>query len=54
MNNEGKTPVMYAMELNKLRALRELVLHDSVDLDTIDSTGRSLEDVARWVSFYSS
>ena len=49
MNNEGKTPVMYAMELNKLRALRELVLHDSVDLDTMDNLGRSLEDVARYL-----
>ena len=46
-NNEGKPAVMLAMEMNKLRALRELVLHDSVDLDTMDKLGRSLEDVAR-------
>ena len=38
-----------AMALKHVRALRELVAHPSVDLDTRDVQGRSLEDLARWV-----
>ena len=41
----GRTPVMAAMFLNNMDALRELVAHPSVDLDTRD--GRSLEEWAR-------
>ena len=45
----GKRPVMTAMALKHVKALRELVAHPSVDLDTRDVQGRSLEDLARWV-----
>ena len=46
-NNGGDTPVMWAMVLGKVDVLRQLVAHPSVDLDTRDSMGRSLEEVAR-------
>ena len=45
--NFGNTPVMHAMSYRKVDALRELVAHPSVDLDTRDRWGRSLEEVAR-------
>ena len=45
----GRTPVMVAMELKKVNPLRELVNHPSVDLYTRDGSGRSLEELARWV-----
>ena len=45
----GMTPVMVAMFWKKVNALRELVNHPSVDLDTRDASGSSLEEVARWV-----
>ena len=44
-----ETPVMVAMHCNSVNALRELVSHPSVDLDTTDRRGRSLEEVARLV-----
>ena len=53
-NNRGCTPVMVAMSHNKVNALHELIAHPSVDLDTNDNQGDSLEDFARWVSQNSS
>ena len=47
-NRIGQTPVMIAMRYNKVNALRLLVAHPSVDLDTRDGEGKSLEDWARW------
>ena len=47
-NNFDWTPAMMAAHWKKAGALRELVAHPSVDLDTKDSFGRSLEEVARW------
>ena len=47
-NNYDWTPAMMAAHWKKAGALRELVAHPSVDLDTKDSFGRSLEEVARW------
>ena len=47
-NDAIRTPVMYAMYYNSVNALRELVVHPSVNLDTTDEEGRSLEEAARW------
>ena len=52
-NNNGETAVIEAMRnhlfLNHhVNVLHELVGHPSVDLDTTDRCGRSLEEVARW------
>ena len=44
----GYTPVMTAMVNKNVDALRELVAHPSVDLDTRNNHGMSLEDWARW------
>ena len=41
------TPVMQAMLYECKEALCELVAHPSVDLDTTDGEGRSLEELAR-------
>ena len=47
-DNLGETPVMFAMRRKKVNALRQLVAHPSVDLDTRDGVlGRSLEEMAR-------
>ena len=46
-DNLGFAPVMDAMICRNVDALRELVAHPSVDLDTRDIWGRSLEEVAR-------
>ena len=43
----GRTPVMAAMKWKSVNALRELVNHPSVDLDTRDGSGISLEESAR-------
>ena len=48
---EGYTPVMMAILHKTVNALRELVAHPSVDLDTKDKYGRSLVDSTRWI-FY--
>ena len=45
----GRTPVMAAMKWKSVNALRELVNHPSVDLDTRDGSGISLEESARRV-----
>ena len=47
-DSHGKTPVMNAIFYKKNGALRELVANPSVDLDTRDGEGRSLEEVSRW------
>ena len=46
-NYHGRTPVMLAMKCKKVNILRELVNHPSVDLDTRDGSGSSLEESAR-------
>ena len=46
-NNDGHAPVMNAMFFCKVDALRELVAHPSVDLDTRNRLGWSLEEMAR-------
>ena len=43
----GWTPGMAAMKWKSVNALRELVNHPSVDLDTRDGSGISLEESAR-------
>ena len=43
----GWTPAMSAINHKQVNALRELVAHPSVDLDTKDKYGQSLEDRAR-------
>ena len=51
-NFYGLTPVMLAMKHNNVNALRELVGHPSVSLDTVDGLGKSLEEVARLVFYH--
>ena len=51
MDDGGNTPVMMAIWSKKVNSLRALVVHPSVDLDTGDDLGRSLEDFARWVIY---
>jgi len=46
-NENGDTPVMWAVKMNKLKHLKVLVADPRVDLDTTDKEGRSLEKVAR-------
>ena len=46
-NNDGDTSVVFAMITHSLNALRELVAHPSIDLDTKDQLGKGLEEVAR-------
>ena len=46
-DSDGNTPVMAAMAWHSLNALRELVAHPSIDLDTKDQFGMGLEEVAR-------
>ena len=47
-DNRGWTSVMSAAYYKNAGALRELVAHPSVNLDTKDELGRSLEEFARW------
>ena len=47
IGNDDWTPVMTAMYMENINTLRELVAHPSVDLDTRDTMGQSLEDSAR-------
>ena len=49
-DNNGWTPVKAAIVRKKVNVLRELVAHPSVDLDTRNNHGMSLEDWARWES----
>ena len=46
-NGHGSTPVMQAMFFKCANALKQLVAHSSVDLDTTDLQGRILEELAR-------
>ena len=46
-NEDGDSPVMAAMLFSNMNILRELVAHPSVDLDTRDCQGTSLEEVAK-------
>ena len=46
-NEDGNSPVMAAMLFSNMNILRELVAHPSVDLDTRDCQGTSLEEVAK-------
>ena len=48
VNAEGKTPAMLAAAHQNGDALRELVNHQSVDLDILDGDGRSLNQIAGW------
>ena len=47
-NKYGWTPAMTAFVYKKVNALRELVAHPSVNLDTRNNWGLSLEEFARW------
>ena len=46
-DEDGSAPTMLALRRNSLDVLRELVAHPSVDLDTRDEDGLTLEEVAR-------
>ena len=46
-DKDSVTPVMAAVISKRLFVLHELVAHPSVDLDTRDDVGRSLEERAR-------
>ena len=48
-DDNGNTPVMVTPINKNVDGLRELVVHPSVDLDTKDKNGRSLEDSSRWI-----
>ena len=43
----GFTPLMAAMRNNRMNALRELVAHSSIDIDTRNERGESLDDMVR-------
>ena len=43
----GFTPLMAAMRNNRMNALRELVAHPSIDIDTRNERGESLDDMVR-------
>ena len=45
-DNKGITPVMVALARNQGDSLRELVAHPSVDLDSKDREGRTLDERA--------
>ena len=49
-DNNGWTPVIAAIVHENVDTVRELVAHPSVDLDTRNNHGMSLEDWARWES----
>ena len=46
-NSDGDTPVMYCLKNNKTEIARCLINTPVVDLDTVDSDGRHLEEIAR-------
>ena len=52
LNDEGRSAAMVAAEGQKGNALRELVAHQSVDLDILDRNGRSLNQIAAWFVGY--
>ena len=43
----GNNPLMWAVGMNKVECVRELVAVEGMDLETYDSRGRGLEEVAR-------
>ena len=48
-NDFGNTPVVTAINRNEIDVLRQLVSHPSVNLETRNWRGWSLEEIARWV-----
>ena len=48
-DRNGDTPLMYCLKNNKIEMARCLINTPVVDLDTVDSEGRYLEDIARSV-----
>ena len=48
VNVAGNTPAMVAAINQNRNALKELVDHQSVDLDILDQNGRSLNQIAAW------
>ena len=48
-NDHGNTPMMTAINKNQIDVLRQLVSHPSIDLETRNWRGWSLEEMARWV-----
>ena len=48
-NDYGNTPVITAINRNEIGVLRQLVSHPSVNLETRNWRGWSLEEIARWV-----
>ena len=49
VGDDGRAPVMVALQCASNAVFRELVNHRSVDLSTTDGTGKSLDTVARSV-----
>ena len=48
-NSDGDSPVMFCLKTNRITMATTLLANKSVDLDTVDSGGRHLEDIARSV-----
>ena len=48
-NPDGETPVMFCLKNDRTAMATTLIANSSVDLDTVDSEGRHLEDIARSV-----
>ena len=46
-NSAGETPVMSCLKNNMTVMARSILCNDSVDLDTVDSDGYTLEGFAR-------
>ena len=47
LDKRGDSPLMIAVHEKRLKTVRELAAHPSVDLDTRDRWDRSVEEVAR-------
>ena len=48
-NPNGDSPLMHCLKTNRITMATTLLANTSVDLDTVDSEGRHLEDIARSV-----
>ena len=48
-NTDGDTPVMFCLKNNKIEMARCLINTPGVDLDTVDSDGKYMEEIARSV-----
>ena len=46
-NPDGDSPVMFCLKTKRITMATTLLANPSVDLDTVDSEGRHLEDIAR-------